>query len=65
VDLGQLYSMIGDDVTAMYWYEKAFEAHHPMLTYLPTGYYSNEPFKIEGPALDSLLVKMNLPLPKE
>jgi len=65
VDFGQLYSMIGDDVTAMYWYEKAFEAHHPMLPYLPTGYYSNEPFKIEGPALDSLLVKMNLPLPKE
>ena len=62
VDLAQLYSMIGDDDKAMYWYEKAYEAHHPMLPYLPTGYYSNEPFKIEGPALDSLLVKMNLPL---
>jgi TolB-like protein/Tfp pilus assembly protein PilF len=65
VDLGQLYSMIGDDNKAMYWFEKAYEAHHPMLPYLPTGYYSNEPFKIEGPALDSLLLKMNLPLPKE
>ena len=65
VDLGQLYSMAGDDVKAMYWYEKAYEAHHPMLPYLPTGYYSNEPFKIENSALDSLLVKMTLPLPEE
>jgi len=65
VELAQLYSMIGDDEKAMYWYEKAYEAHHPMLPYLPTGFYSNEPFKIEGPALDSLLVKMNLPLAKD
>ena len=62
VDIGQLYCMAGDDVNAMYWYEKAYEARHPMLPYLPTGYYSSEPFKIEGPALDSLLLKMNLPL---
>ena len=62
VEVGQLYSMIGEDDKAMLWYEKAYEAHHPMLPYLPTGYYSNEPFKIEGPALDSLLLKMNLPL---
>ncbi len=62
VDLGQLYTMIGDDAKAMYYYEKAFEAHHPMLPYLPTEYYSVEPFKIDDPAFDSLLLKMNLSL---
>jgi tetratricopeptide (TPR) repeat protein len=65
VDLGQLYSMAGDKEKAMYWYEMGYEARHPMLPYLPTGYYSHEPFKIEGPAFDSLLVKMNLPLAKK
>ena len=65
MDLGQLYALAGDDSMALYWYEKGIEAHHPMTPYINTVFGSAGPFKIDDPGFDSLIVKLNLPLPKK
>ena len=62
MDLGQLYALAGDDSMALYWYEKGYEAHHPMMPYINTVFGSGGPFKIDDPGFDSLLLKLNLPL---
>jgi len=65
MELGQNYAFLGDETKAMYWYEKAYEVRHPMLPYITTVYHDSGPFKIDDPAFDSLLLKLNLPLPEE
>jgi TolB-like protein/Tfp pilus assembly protein PilF len=62
MELGQLNALAGDESMALYWYEKGYEAHHPMMPYINTVFGYGGPFRIEDPGFDSLLVKMNLPL---
>ncbi len=62
MELGQLNAWLGDEAKALSWYEKGYEAHHPMMPYINTLFTSAGPFKIDDPGFDSLILKMNLPL---
>jgi len=62
MELGQLHALAGDESMALYWYEKGYEARHPMLPYINTVFGYGGPFKINDPGFDSLIVKMNLPI---
>ena len=62
MDLAQLNALAGDEEKALFWYEKGFEAHHPMMPYIATVFGSGGPFKIDDPGFDSLLIRMNIPL---
>jgi tetratricopeptide (TPR) repeat protein len=62
MELGQLNALAGDETMALYWYEKGYETHHPMLPYINTVFGYGAPFRIEDPGFDSLIIKMNLPL---
>ncbi len=62
MELGQLHALAGDESMALYWYEKGYEARHPMMPYINTVFGYGSPFKIEDPGFDSLILKMNLPL---
>lgn len=62
LDIAQYYALIGKDSMAMDWYYKAYEERNPMLPYFNTIYGRAEPFSIEDPAFDSLMLKIGLPI---
>jgi len=62
MDFGQLYALAGNEVKAIYCYNKALQERSPMLPYITTVYHDGGPFKLYDAGFDSLLVKLNLPL---
>ncbi len=62
MELAQLYTLAGDVSMALYWYDKGLEAHHPMMPYMNSVFTQTDPFKIDDPRFDSLILKLNIPL---
>jgi tetratricopeptide (TPR) repeat protein len=62
LDIAQYYALIGNDPMAMHWYHKAYDERNPMMPYMNTEFGRAEPFRIEDPAFDSLMLKMGLPI---
>jgi TolB-like protein len=62
MELAQLYTLAGDESMALYWYEKGYESHHPMMPYINTNFSMAGPFNLDHPGFDSIIMKMNLPL---
>ena len=62
LDIAQYYALLGNDSIAMQWYYKAFKERNPMMPYLNTAFGRAEPFRIDDPAFDSLMLKVGLPV---
>jgi TolB-like protein/Tfp pilus assembly protein PilF len=62
LDIAQYYALIGNDSMAMHWYNKAYQERNPMMPYMNTEFGRAEPFRIDDPAFDSLMVKIGLPI---
>jgi len=62
LDLATLYALAGDHAKAMDLVEKGYDDQNANIPYIGSNCFKEGPFMIDDPRLETLLIKMNLPL---